>query len=309
MAKKFSFFDWASGKSSARAGGKRSDVRRLAILTVGLIVVVGLIFAFRKVSWRGGDHPHEKGPHGGIITSINEGEPHYHAEVVVEDNGRIRLFLFGKDTAVEVAVKPQVFIASVKADHANRGGSVIFRAPSMANKTTEFIGRLLPSQVHQRLDVAVDKLEIADRVFSFRFELPSQHGHATDSASWIMFSDAPAGWAHAPAAQTSRPVPSLPPVPFVEDFEEVIAWVALHLGDAIPAANINDQSLGRRPTEHLFPNRLFFLFAKSGFDGDGRPVTAQVLAGHRTCLLAPVRFGRQGFNSGPTESKEAGRRR
>lgn len=181
MAKKFSFFDWARGRSSARSRRKGSDARRLAILMVAFIVVVGLIVAFRKIPWRSDDHPHEKGPHGGIITAINEGEPHYHAEVVVEDNGRIRLFLFGKDTDIEVAVRPQVFIASVKADHASRGSSVIFRPPSMADKTTQFIGRLLPSQMHQRLDVAVDKLEIADRVLSFRFELPGQHGHVANS--------------------------------------------------------------------------------------------------------------------------------
>lgn len=181
MAKKFSFFDWASGKSSARASGKGSDLRRLAILTTGLVLVVGVIVGLRTFLSSGRDHPHEKGPHGGIVIAINQEEPHYHAEVVVEDSGRMKLFLFGKDIDTEVAVKPQVFVALVKSDHASQGTSMIFRPSSMADKTPHFIGRLLPSQVHRHLEVSIDRLEIADRTFSFRFKLPGQHGHGAES--------------------------------------------------------------------------------------------------------------------------------
>ncbi|GEM_PF-4504883 len=200
MPKKFSFFDWASGKSSARAGRKGSDLRRLAILqqpgcskqpgcwkgsdlrrlailAIGLALVVGAIVGLRTYLLSGKDHPHEKGPHGGILIAINQEEPHYHTEVVVEDNGRITLFLFGKDTDTEVAVKPQVIVALVKSDHASQETSMIFRPSSLADKATHFIGRLRPSQVNQHLEVSIDKLEIAERSFSFRFKLPGQPGH------------------------------------------------------------------------------------------------------------------------------------
>ena len=72
MGKKFSFFDWASGKASARSKQKGSDLRKLVILAVSLITVVGLIIGIRRVFWSGGDHAHDKGPHGGIIAAIHQ---------------------------------------------------------------------------------------------------------------------------------------------------------------------------------------------------------------------------------------------
>lgn len=107
MGRKFSFFAWAVGKSSS----KDADFRRLLILLGSLLVLVLVIVIARMVIWRDSTHEHEPGPHGGVIIAINEDEPHYHVEFVVEADGRIRLFLSGEKPEQIVQVKPHTLIA------------------------------------------------------------------------------------------------------------------------------------------------------------------------------------------------------
>lgn len=187
MGRRFSFFDWASGRSSP--GKKRSDLRRMMILFATGIVLVALVVVVRKVFWsEPHNHEHEKGPHGGTIVAINKEDPHYHAEFVVKADGRIRLFLFGDKTNQVVEVRPQTLVAQVR--EGKKEGptfSVVLRPAENMSRvpttTSQFWGRLSPDAVGKRLSFAIKDLEIEGRPFAFLVEVVGHGDHHGDSTT------------------------------------------------------------------------------------------------------------------------------
>jgi len=174
MGRKFNFFDWATGKSS----GSKKDFRRLVILlgctigVVGLVVIVRMFFSENGVE---GEHTHEKGPHGGIVVVIDKAD-HYHAEVLVEDDGRIQLFFYGKDTAQPVEVSPQLLTGKARKKGGDGSTSLILRPagkPGEARRTTShFVGRLSPELLENHLSVSIGEVSIQGHSLTFQFNLP-----------------------------------------------------------------------------------------------------------------------------------------
>ena len=193
MARRFSFFKWARGDASEPG----RDFRRLLILlgcVIGLVVVVLMVRAF---IWKGGfygEHPHEVGPHGGIVVAIDHEDPHYHAEVLVKKSGRIHLFLFGKETRDIVEVREQLLIGRVRRHGDVETTSLILRPagkPGDAKtKTSQFVGRLSPQLLEYDLSVSIEKIEIEGRSFSFQFALQERPGakkQAIESERSVIF--------------------------------------------------------------------------------------------------------------------------
>lgn len=172
MGRKFNFFTWAIGKSSS----KGADFRRLLILLGALLALVVVIVIVRKVFWSGSAHEHEIGPHGGIIVAINEDEPHYHAEFVVETDGRIRLFLSGEKPEQIVHVKPHTVIARAKSAGDPEETTILLRPAEIMSaapqNTSQFWGRMSPELMGKHLTLKIKDLEIEDRKFAFVIKVP-----------------------------------------------------------------------------------------------------------------------------------------
>lgn len=173
MGRKFNFFDWATGKSSA----SKKDFRRLVILLGCVVSLVGLLVIVRMFIWKdgvNGDHSHENGPHGGIVVVIDK-EDHYHAEILVEDDGRIQLFFYGKDTDQPVEISPQLLTGKARPKGEDGSTSLIFRPagkPGEAKRTTShFVGRLSPEFLENHLSVSISQVEIQGHSFAFEFKL------------------------------------------------------------------------------------------------------------------------------------------
>lgn len=186
MGKKFSFYAWLSGKSSAAK--KTADLRRFGIVVLcGIALLVGGV-VLRKIFWSGaGDiaehHAHEKGPHGGVIVAIHHGEPHYHAEFVVEKDGRVSLFTFGDETDQILKLKPQKLITQVQPSSKEAAASLLLRpAGKEAEGTSQFVGRMPPYLVGEKVSIAISQIEIADRVYSFQFEISDHFQHRAEDA-------------------------------------------------------------------------------------------------------------------------------
>ena len=174
MGRKFSFFNWATGNSSE----SKKDFRRLLTLLGCVIGVVVLFFVVRSFFWIDGvnrEHPHEKGPHGGIVVAIDEANRHFHAEVLLEDDGRIHVFVYGKDTEHVMEVSPQLLIGQVRRQGEDSSTSLILRPAGRPGetekKTSHFIGRLSLEMMEHRLSISFSKVEIQERSFAFQFEL------------------------------------------------------------------------------------------------------------------------------------------
>jgi YHS domain-containing protein len=172
MGRKFNFFAWALGKSSSKA----VDLRRFQILLGSLVALVIFIVIARWVFWSRSAHDHEVGPHGGIIVAINEDESHYHAEFVVDTDGRIRLFLSGEKPEQIVEVKPHTLIARAKTAGDPKVTSILLRPAEIMTatpqNTSQFWGRMSPELLGMHLRLEIKDLEIEGRKFAFVIEVP-----------------------------------------------------------------------------------------------------------------------------------------
>ncbi len=186
MGRRFSFFKWARGVASEPG----RDFRRLLILlgcVIGLVVVVVITRVFFWKDSVDGDHPHEKGPHGGIVLAIEKEDAHYHAEVVLEKDGRVRLFLFGKDTEHVVEVPDQLLIGRVERQGEVESASLILRPArnligDAKAATSQFVGRLSPHSLEYDLSVSIDKIEIHGRSLDFQFVLHKRAGNKEEAS-------------------------------------------------------------------------------------------------------------------------------
>ena len=174
MAKKYRFFAWATGKSAKQGA---SDLRKLICLIAILICFAGGAIVLRQIFWadaHDSDHPHEIGPHGGIIVAAIEGEPHYHVEFVVENNGRTTLFTYGSDTKHPLEVLAEVFVAEIRTPSDGSFTTVVFRphvgVDDMRDRTSRFIGRIPPSFVGNDLRIAIPTFNMGERKVAIAFD-------------------------------------------------------------------------------------------------------------------------------------------
>jgi hypothetical protein len=142
--------------------------RGCAGLTAAALAVV---IAVQLLPHRWGDHAHPASPHGGQIVSLERGDLHYHAEVVVEPTGTVRLYPLGEDLGKPLAVELQHILAGVRPDGAADDYDLVLRpdpgAGSPDGRATAFVGRLPGDAVAARLLIRVPSLRIGGESFAF----------------------------------------------------------------------------------------------------------------------------------------------
>ena len=137
------------------------------------------------------DHQHKPSAHGGMVVSI--GLDSYHAEVIVEKSGGLRLLILGRD---ESRIH-EVDIQSVRA-YVRSTGDVDATAIDLVaspqegdspGKTSQFIGQLPESALGKTVDVTIPNLNIGGDRFRVGFttavqsNLPSDHGAPMPTAA------------------------------------------------------------------------------------------------------------------------------
>lgn len=174
MAKRFRFFAWAGGKSAKQGA---SDLRKLILLVAVVACVAGGVMVVRQIFWTGPndpDHPHEVGPHGGVLIAANDGEPHYHVEFVVEKNGRATLFTYGRDANEPVEVIANPFVGEIKVRSNGHSTTVVFRPHGEIGnrpfRSAWFVGRIPPAFVGKELRIIIPNLTIRETKAAFAFD-------------------------------------------------------------------------------------------------------------------------------------------
>jgi hypothetical protein len=121
-------------------------------------------------------HEHQPGAHGGQIVEI--GRDNYHAEVVLEQGGKLRLFTLGRDAAriQEVARAPlSAFVKKAGADAQSLTLQPEPQAGDREGMTSAFAVQLPADLRGVELNVTVPNLTIGDERFRVSFTLAS-HG-------------------------------------------------------------------------------------------------------------------------------------
>lgn len=163
-------------REKSRWGEKaEARARRLRRFTVGCGGLTALAFAAlvgSQIVRRGhGDHPHPAAPHGGRVVALGVGDAHYHAELVVEPGGAVRLYPLGKDLAESVPVESQLVVATATPAGSGEGHEFVLRpapgAGEAGGRTTALLGRLPGGAVAGRLAVRVRALRIGGEAFDF----------------------------------------------------------------------------------------------------------------------------------------------
>lgn len=108
------------------------------------------------------EHPHVPGAHGGVIIPI--GADSYHAEAVVEKDGKLRLLMLGADeTRInEVEIQPVKAFVKVTGE-ADSVAIDLIAVPQVGDaegKTSQFVGTLPESAIGRSIDVTIPILRI-----------------------------------------------------------------------------------------------------------------------------------------------------
>ncbi|MBX9625381.1 MAG: hypothetical protein K2X82_16365 [Gemmataceae bacterium] len=125
---------------------------------------------------KGGDHKgeghgHKPGAHGGTIVSL--GQDSYHAEVVFEKDGGVRLYMLGKDESTPQEVQVQDLVGYVTPAGATDAVQVKFAADPQkgdaAGKTTQFAAKL-PHDLHGKaVRVTINNVQVGAERFRVEF--------------------------------------------------------------------------------------------------------------------------------------------
>jgi hypothetical protein len=119
------------------------------------------------------DHGHEPG--AGIVATI--GREEYHAELVFEQGGAVRLYTLGQDETRVQEVEHQVLTAHVKAEGGTEASVLILQPDPVPDDTpgmtSQFRGTLPDELVGQRLNVTIAGLRISGERFTVRFQPPA----------------------------------------------------------------------------------------------------------------------------------------
>ena len=122
-------------------------------------------------------HEHAPGAHGGAIVEI--GRDNYHAEVVFEEGGLIRLFTLGQDESKVHEVDSQTLTAYVKPHQSGSAVSVEFQPEPQSGdtegKTSQFVAQLPEQLRDQEIDVTITSILIDGERFRLGFSSPEEH--------------------------------------------------------------------------------------------------------------------------------------
>lgn len=130
---------------------------------------------------KGGEHGHKPGAHGGTIVSL--GKDSYHAEVVFEKDGVVRLYLLGKDETTPQEVAVQDLVGHVTPAGATDAVQVKFAAEppkgAAAGKTSAFAGKLPPELHGKAVKVVINNVQVGTERFRVEFanEKSEKGGH------------------------------------------------------------------------------------------------------------------------------------
>jgi YHS domain-containing protein len=119
------------------------------------------------------DHSHRGGALAGVLTSLGQDE--YHAEAVLQDNGRLEIFIFGPDETRMHEIDQQSLTAYVKPADGSLSTMILMSADPLpddsADKTTRFAG-ILPERFRNgSFFITVPGLRIEGQRFTARFAL------------------------------------------------------------------------------------------------------------------------------------------
>jgi hypothetical protein len=165
----------------------------LALIAVAFVAVLGCSRGTDKpgvnadkeaevkapVPGKDGEHGHKPGTHGGNIVEI--GRDNYHAEVVFEKGGAVRLYLLGKDEDRVQEVETQTLTAYAKP--AGSTESLPFKIKptptehDTRGKTSQFAGTLPKELWGKPVEVTVPSIRIAGERFRFFFKSSTQSAH------------------------------------------------------------------------------------------------------------------------------------
>ena len=129
-------------------------------------------------------HEHEPGAHGGTIVAI--GEDNYHAEAVFQADGKLRLYMLGRDETRVQEVDVQELTAHAKPAGGQAVQFTLVADPQEGDaqgKTSSFMGEIPPELRGKALEVTIPNLRVADERFRLRFstEAPDGESHHEES--------------------------------------------------------------------------------------------------------------------------------
>jgi hypothetical protein len=117
------------------------------------------------------EHTHKPAAHGGTIVEI--GRDNYHAEVVFEKGGTLRLYMLGQDEAKVQEVEAKTLEAYAKAEGALEASQFQLEPkPQAGDKpgfTSLFVGALPKELVGQHVEVTIPNVVIGDGRFRIAF--------------------------------------------------------------------------------------------------------------------------------------------
>ena len=118
---------------------------------------------------KGDGHEHKAAAHGGKIVSI--GTDNYHAEVVFEKDGQLKLYTLGKDESKSIGVDTQTLKAHVK--HDEKSHDVELKAEPQKDdakgKTSLFVGKLPAELIGKKVTVTIPGLMVEGAAFRVEF--------------------------------------------------------------------------------------------------------------------------------------------
>jgi hypothetical protein len=132
------------------------------------------------------DHAHKPGSHGGIIVEI--GRDSYHAEVVFDKAGDLKLYTLGKDETRVIDVENQTLTAYVKLANATEAHEVVLKPVAQPGdpkeRTSQFVGKLPTALMGQSLVVTIPNIAINGERFRLGFTSATPE-HSQDMTSHL----------------------------------------------------------------------------------------------------------------------------
>lgn len=168
---------WISRTRWLWGPGKKATWWR-AVGVVGLALVIGagvtyLALPDHEAPLEDAEHPHPRGNHGGVMVMLGDDTFHYHAEIVREKGGSLRLYLLEEDRVKALAVEPQVLQADVEQEGRAETVPVLLRPVPQpgdaAGKISHFIGKLPLELRGKALTIRIAGISVAGRRFALEF--------------------------------------------------------------------------------------------------------------------------------------------
>jgi len=147
----------------------RAMVDLIVVATIALMLVLWVATRFaEEVETVQELHPH--GAHGGVITSL--AGDRYHAELLIDQQGILRLFTLGQDETEVIDVPLQELSAYVNAGQGQVATISLTPTPHADDppeRTSQFAGQLPEEIIGLPLDISISTLRIEDQRFRLGF--------------------------------------------------------------------------------------------------------------------------------------------